>query len=99
MTWPPVQQHYDPRYVPVQALPNPTPRPRVRRLVIGGLIASAFAVIALIFAAFFSLSYGVLATLLGLVFAIIPVGIVVPIFLWLDPVSYTHLTLPTKRIV
>ena len=84
MTWPPVQEHYDPRYVPVQAVPNPTPRPRVRRLVIGGLVVSAFAVIALIFAAYFSLSFGVLATLLGLVFAIIPVGIVVPIFLWLD---------------
>jgi RsiW-degrading membrane proteinase PrsW (M82 family) len=84
MTWPPVQQHYDPRYVPVQAVANPTPRPRVRRMVIGGLIASAFAVIALIFAAYFSLSFGVLATLLGLVFAIIPVGIVLPIFLWLD---------------
>ena len=81
---PPVQQHYDPRYVPAHAQPNPTPRPQVRRWVVGGLVATAFAVIALIFAAYFSLSFGVMATLLGLVFAIIPVGIVVPIFLWLD---------------
>ena len=81
---PPVQQLYDPRYVPAQAQPNPTPRPQVRRWVVGGLVTTAFAVIALIFAAYFSLSFGVMATLLGLVFAIIPVGIVIPIFLWLD---------------
>lgn len=80
----PVQQRYDPQYVPAQAQHNPTPRPGVRRWVITGLVSVGFAIIALIFAAFFSLSYGVIATLLGLVFALIPVGIVIPIFVWLD---------------
>ncbi|WP_236571971.1 PrsW family intramembrane metalloprotease [Janibacter melonis] len=80
----PVQQHYDPQYVTAQAQHNPTVRPGVRRWVIGGLIATAFSVIALMFAAYFSLSFGVIATLLGLLFAIIPLGIVIPIFLWLD---------------
>ncbi|GAA3612359.1 PrsW family intramembrane metalloprotease [Marihabitans asiaticum] len=100
MTWPPQtpppRQHphpgpgwqtvqpYDARYVPALARPNPTPRPGMRRWVVAGVIATVFALFALAFALFFSLSFGIIATLLGLVFALIPVGIVVPIFVWLD---------------
>ncbi|UTT65170.1 PrsW family glutamic-type intramembrane protease [Janibacter sp. CX7] len=78
------QQSYTAHYVPAQAQANPTPRPTLRTWLLGGTVVVGSLVLALIFALYFGLSFGILTTLIGLVFALIPLAIVVPIFLWLD---------------
>lgn len=61
-----------------------TSRGALRAWVIGGLIAAAFAFLALVIAVYLGATFGVQTALLGLVAALIPVGIVVPTFMWLD---------------
>lgn len=68
---------------------NPTSVPNarvstVRRVVATTLGLIGFGVCAVILAATIGASEGVVGTLIGLVCAAIPVGIVVPAFLWLD---------------
>lgn len=56
----------------------------VRRWLRLALMVTGFGLCALVLAAAIGLDTGVQAALLGLVFAVVPLGIVVPAFLWLD---------------
>jgi RsiW-degrading membrane proteinase PrsW (M82 family) len=73
---------YDPGIVP--ASPRGTARRGVRRWLLTGLVVVGFGLAALALAAYFGAALGVVTALLGLLLAAIPVGIVVPTFLWLD---------------
>ncbi len=77
-------QQYTPQYVTAHAQGNPTPRPTLRTWLLGGLVVVGSLFLALLFALYFGLGFGIVATFLGLIFALIPLVIVVPIFLWLD---------------
>lgn len=70
--------HAEQRRSPVRA------RAAVRGWVLGGLIAVGFGVLALALAVYFGATFGVQAALLAVVAAVIPLGIVVPTFVWLD---------------
>ena len=59
-------------------------RALLRRWVLVGVATAGFGVAALTVAVAIGAAAGVSATLLGLVVAIIPLGIVVPTFMWLD---------------
>lgn len=63
---------------------NATKRPVIRRWGQIGAMLVGFGLCALVVAAGVGASAGVQASLLGLVFAMLPLGIVVPSFLWLD---------------
>lgn len=63
---------------------NATKRPVVRRWGQIGAMLVGFGVSALVVAAGVGASVGVQASLLGLVLAVLPLGVVVPAFLWLD---------------
>lgn len=77
-------QQYTPQYVTAQAQMNPTPRPRLRRWLLGGLIVAASLVLASLFALLYGYSFGVVWTLMGLLAALLPLTLVLPLFLWLD---------------
>ena len=64
--------------------PNPTSRPRLRNLVIGGLVATGFLLSAAVLAVEFETGLGVQVTLLAALFAALPLLVVVPTYLWLD---------------
>ena len=81
-TWP--TQRYTPQYVPAQAHANPTVRPGLRTWLGGGAIGVVSLFLALGFALLIGVGSGIVAALMGLVFALIPLAIVLPIFLWLD---------------
>ncbi|MGA8047597.1 MAG: PrsW family intramembrane metalloprotease [Dermatophilaceae bacterium] len=63
---------------------NPTARPRLRAVVLVGLAVVGFTVCALVLAAYFSASLGIQVTLLALLFATLPLLVVIPTFVWLD---------------
>jgi RsiW-degrading membrane proteinase PrsW (M82 family) len=63
---------------------NATRRPLLRRFTELALVLVGFAVSALVLATAIGADAGVQASLLGLVFAVVPLGVVVPAFLWLD---------------
>lgn len=63
---------------------NATKRPVVRRWGQIGAMLVGFGTCALVVAASVGASAGVQASLLGLVLAVLPLGVVVPAFLWLD---------------
>jgi len=63
---------------------NATKRPVVRRWGQIGAMLVGFGTCALVVAAGLGVSAGVQASLLGLVLAILPLGVVFPAFLWLD---------------
>ncbi|MDQ5840757.1 MAG: PrsW family intramembrane metalloprotease, partial [Chloroflexota bacterium] len=63
---------------------NATKRPFVRRWGQVGAMLVGFGTSALVVAAGLGASAGMQASLLGLVLAILPLGVVVPAFLWLD---------------
>lgn len=63
---------------------NPTARPTIRNVLLLGIAIIGLTIIALLLAAYFGASFGVVTTLIGLVCALIPVFVVVPTFLWLD---------------
>ena len=64
--------------------PNPTSRPRLRTVVIGGLVTTGFLLSAAVLAVEFETGLGVQVTLLAALFAALPLFVVVPTFLWLD---------------
>ncbi|WP_392545020.1 PrsW family intramembrane metalloprotease [Oryzobacter telluris] len=61
-----------------------TARSVIRRWVVTGLIGIGFLLAALVVATYFGAAFGVRTALLALVVAIIPLGLVIPAFLWLD---------------
>ncbi len=63
---------------------NPTSRPRIRAVILIGLAVVGFTVCGLAIAAYFSASLGIQTTLLAVLFAALPLFIVIPTFLWLD---------------
>ena len=63
---------------------NVTKRPVVRRWAQLGAMLVGFGTCALVVAAGVGASVGVQASLLGVVLAVLPLGVVVPAFLWLD---------------
>nr|MDQ6897198.1 PrsW family intramembrane metalloprotease [Actinomycetota bacterium] len=64
--------------------PNPTVRPRLRSVVIGGVVATGFLLSAAVLALQFETGLGVQVTLLAALFSALPLFVVVPTFLWLD---------------
>lgn len=70
-----------PGYAPA---PNRTSRPRLRTVIVGGLIATGFLLSAAVLAVEFETGLGVQVTLLAALFAALPLLVVVPTFLWLD---------------
>ena len=63
---------------------GPTARSVIRRWVVTGLAGIGFLLAALVVATYFGAAFGVQTALLALVVAIIPLGLVIPAFLWLD---------------
>ncbi len=66
---------------------NATTRPLLRRLLVGTALLICFAIAGLLLSTAIRLEVGVQAALLGVIFAALPLGIVVPAFLWLDRVE------------
>ena len=64
--------------------PNPTARPRLRTVVIAGLVTTGFLLSAAVLAVEFETGLGVQVTLLAGLFAALPLLVVVPTYLWLD---------------
>jgi RsiW-degrading membrane proteinase PrsW (M82 family) len=63
---------------------DPTTRPALRRWLLTGVAATGFLVAALVVSAYLGATFGVQTALLALAVAIVPLGIVIPTFLWLD---------------
>jgi RsiW-degrading membrane proteinase PrsW (M82 family) len=85
MTWGDARRPQVTRQVPVGPGPfNATRRPMVRRWAELAAVVVGFGMCALVLAAGIGAATGVQASLLGLVFAALPLGVVVPAFLWLD---------------
>ncbi|MDO5504176.1 MAG: PrsW family intramembrane metalloprotease [Actinomycetia bacterium] len=63
---------------------NPTPRPRIRAVILTGLAIVGITVSALVLAGYFQANLGLQVTLLAILFAALPLLIVIPTFLWLD---------------
>lgn len=63
---------------------DPTARSAIRRWVVTGVVAVGFLLAALVVASYFGAAFGVTTALLALAVAVIPLGIVIPAFLWLD---------------
>ncbi len=63
---------------------NPTTRPLVRRWLQVAVMVVGFGLCAVVLAGSIGLEAGVQASLLGVVFAALPLGVVVPAFMWLD---------------
>jgi protease PrsW len=59
-------------------------RGRVRGWLLAGLIVVGFGIAAVVLAAYYNATLGVVTTLLAIVLAAIPLGVVIPTFLWLD---------------
>ena len=59
-------------------------RAAVRGWLLGGVVAVGFAVAAVVLAVYYNATLGVVTTLLAVLLAAIPLGIVIPTFLWLD---------------
>ncbi len=62
----------------------PTARAGIRRWVLTGVAGVGFVLAALVVSAYFGAAFGVQTALLALAVALIPLGVVVPTFLWLD---------------
>jgi protease PrsW len=63
---------------------DPTTRDALRRWIVGGVGGVGFLLVALVVATYFGATFGVQTALLALVIAVVPLGIVIPTFLWLD---------------
>ena len=63
---------------------DPTSRPALRRWLLTGVATVGFLVAALVVSAYLGATFGVQTALLALVAAALPLGIVIPTFLWLD---------------
>lgn len=71
-------------YEPAAAQGNPTSRPLLRGWLITGLVLVGFSLAAVILAVLYGLTLGVITSLLALLLAVIPLGVVIPTFVWLD---------------
>jgi protease PrsW len=63
---------------------DPTSRRALRRWLLTGIGGVGLLLVALVVATYFGATFGVQAALLALAVAVIPLGIVLPTFLWLD---------------
>jgi RsiW-degrading membrane proteinase PrsW (M82 family) len=63
---------------------DPTTREALRRWIVSGVAGLGFLLVALVVATYFGATFGVQTALLALVVAVVPLGIVIPTFLWLD---------------
>lgn len=77
-------QQYSAQYVTSYAQANPTGRPTLRTWLLAGLVTVGSLLMALLFAAYYGLGFGIVLTLVSLCAALIPLALVTPIFLWLD---------------
>lgn len=84
---------YDPGYIPQGT--RPSARRGIRQWLVWGLVVTGFSVAALVLAAYFGAALGVVTALLGVLLAALPLGIVVPTFLWLDRFEAE----PTKYLI
>jgi RsiW-degrading membrane proteinase PrsW (M82 family) len=90
MTWQPVGPVSPPPSGRPPLGPPPLPpgrvthRPALRAWVVTGVAAVGFLVAALVVASYLGAAFGVQTALLALAVALIPLGIVIPTFLWLD---------------
>lgn len=84
---------YDPGYHP--ATRHRGARRALRGWLVTGLVVAGFAIGALALAGYFGASLGVVTALFALLLAALPVGVVVPTFLWLDRFEAE----PTKYLV
>ncbi|MEI2777642.1 MAG: PrsW family intramembrane metalloprotease [Tetrasphaera sp.] len=84
---------YDPAYDPGPV--RPTSRTGIRSWLLTGVVVTGFAIATLALTAYFGASLGVVTAFFGLVLAAIPLGVVVPTFLWLDRFEAE----PTKYLV
>ena len=66
------------------ARPSATTRSALRGWILTGVAVSGFLLVALVVAAYFGATFGVLTALLALGVAVLPLGVVIPTFLWLD---------------
>ncbi len=64
--------------------PNPTKRPGLRRALTYGVLGTVLVLCLALFAFFVGVDVGIRAAALAALFAVIPLFIVVPVFLWLD---------------
>ncbi|CAN5625658.1 PrsW family intramembrane metalloprotease [soil metagenome] len=64
--------------------PNQTRRPRIRRILVWGAISTAFLLAALALTLLTTHSVGVAGALLAAAISTIAIGIMVPVFLWVD---------------
>jgi RsiW-degrading membrane proteinase PrsW (M82 family) len=60
------------------------PRRAIRGWLLTGLVGGGFALAALVIAAYLNAALGVQTALVALLVAVVPLGIVIPTFLWLD---------------
>ena len=67
-----------------QAHPARTGRTTLRRWLLSGFLVVGFLLAALVLAVYYGATLGVVTTLLAVMLAVLPLGIVVPTFLWLD---------------
>jgi RsiW-degrading membrane proteinase PrsW (M82 family) len=92
MTWGPEQPYAagaPPRSAPASGVAEAgatgtTGRGRLRGWLLVGFIAVGFGLAAVVLSVYYGATLGVVTTLLSLVLAAIPLGIVIPSFLWLD---------------
>ena len=63
---------------------DPTTRPALRGWVLTGIAGCGFLLSALVVAAYLEATFGVQTVFLALAVAVVPLGIVIPTFLWLD---------------
>lgn len=63
---------------------NPTTRPRIRAVILLGLVVVGFTICASALASYFGSSLGLQASLLAILFAALPLLVVIPAFVWLD---------------
>ncbi len=63
---------------------DPTTRPALRGWLLTGVAAVGFLLAALVVSVYLGVAFGVQTALLALAVALVPLGIVVPAFLWLD---------------
>jgi protease PrsW len=85
MTWGEARPPQVTRQEPLPRGPlNATNRPMIRRWTELAVVLVGFALCGLVLAGAIGADAGVQASLLGLLFAALPLGVVVPAFLWLD---------------
>ncbi len=63
---------------------DPVTRPAIRRWLLAGVVSGVFLVTALGVSLYFGATFGVQTALLALAAAVLPLGVVIPTFIWLD---------------